>query len=342
MDELRKHKNSDTFKWVLTLIAFLLVGATIAGMLLGFLTPKTRTEEPIKQEQQESNIDSGGYATEFINTQNVRLFSASPMMYSQRTGTATKEIYANVQPSTATNKNVSWSVSWAEENALTVSEYVTVAEKGDGTNYAVITCYQPFEGDIKVTVTTEQGGYTADCIVRFVGVPTDIAIDTNVSNDGTTYNFGLNGTYTLNVTPTNPFNSLGEDYKNLEVTLWCTGSVTKGTYTYDYWEETWSWENEETVALNNMLDKFVTFEYNNGVITLNTGAKQLDEEYYEKYTNIDGGRTRYYSNKIKEMTEDCKIGMTIKEPTSGVVKVITINLDKTIVSSVSTSESVLF
>ena len=32
-NELNKHKSSDKIKWWLTLIAFLLVGATIAGML---------------------------------------------------------------------------------------------------------------------------------------------------------------------------------------------------------------------------------------------------------------------------------------------------------------------
>ena len=50
-NELNKHKSSDKIKWVLTLIAFLLVGATLAGILLGYLTPKVRTEEPVQQEE---------------------------------------------------------------------------------------------------------------------------------------------------------------------------------------------------------------------------------------------------------------------------------------------------
>ncbi|MBO5067621.1 MAG: hypothetical protein II988_04215 [Clostridia bacterium] len=339
-NELNKHKSSDKIKWVLTLIAFFLVGATLAGILLGYLTPKVRTEEPVKQEQ-EASVNNGGFDTEFVNTKGVKLFSLTAMTYSQTTNTATKTIYAQVLPSTAENKNVSWSVKWESENTEDVSNYVTVSPNADNQTYADVTCYAPFDGNIIVTVTTEEGGYTADCIVTFVGVPTEITIDTIVANDGTNYTLGLNGSYAFNVAAINPFNQLGDDYKTLEVSLWCTGSVTKGTYSYDYWAETWSWENEETVALNTMLDKFVTVEYSNGVATITTGGKQIDE-YYEKYTNIDGGRTRYYSDKVKEITEDCKIGLTVKEPTSGVVKVIYLNLDKTAVASVNVTGNLLF
>jgi hypothetical protein len=57
MDELRRHKNSDTFKWVLTFLAFVVVAITIAGMLLGYITPKTPVEkEPTQQEQEMDSI----------------------------------------------------------------------------------------------------------------------------------------------------------------------------------------------------------------------------------------------------------------------------------------------
>ena len=45
---------------------------------------------------------------------------------------------------------------------------------------------------------------------------------------------------------------------------------------------------------------------------------------------------------VKEITEDCKIGLTVKEPTSGVVKVIYLNLDKTAVASVNVTGNLLF
>lgn len=344
-NELKEHKTSDKIKWWLTLIAFILVGATLAGMLLGYLTPRTRTEEPIKQEQ-EASVNNGGYETEFVNTEFVRLYSASPMMYSRQTATATKKVYATVMPETATNKKVSWSVKWATENEEPISNYVTVAPETEGSATADITCYSPFEGDVIVTVTTQEGGYTANCIVRYVGLPTEISIETTISNDGETYKLGLGGNYTMNIAPINPFNQLGEDYQNLEVTLFGNGSLTLGTYNFNYGtgqtEGTWDWENVQTVSLDSILDKFITMSYENGVVTLSTGKKELNEEYYEKYTSTDGGRTKYYTNKVKEINTDCSFGLTIKEPTSGLVKVIKLELDKTIVASVNTNEMVLF
>ena len=340
-NELNKHKNSDKVKWWITLIAFLLMGVTIGGMLLGFIKPM---EQPIKkpvQQEQEASAENGGYKTEFVNTKGIKLFSATPMTYSKTTGTATKKIYASVQPVTASNRDVFWTIDWEGENSELVTNYVTVTPTADNQLTADVTCYAPFEGNIIITVTTLEGNYSAQCIVNFVGQPTEISIDTIVANDGTNYTLGLNGTFILNVEATNVFGQLGDDYKNLEVTLWCLGTVTKGTYTYDYWEQTWSWENEETVALNTMLDKFVVIEYYDGVVTLSIGNKEI-AEYYEKYTNIDGGRTRYYSNKFKEVSEDCKIGLTLKEPNSGLTKVIYLNLDKTAVSSVNVTPSLSF
>lgn len=340
-NELNKHKNSDKLKWWLTLIAFLLMGVTIGGMLLGYIKPMEQpVNEPVQQEQ-EVSAESGGYNTEFVNTNGIKLFSATPMKYSRTTGTATKQIYATIQPATASNKDVSWTIDWETQKEQLVTDYVTVEPTLSNPLIADVTCYAPFDGNIVITVTTLEGNYSAQCIVAFVGQPTEILIDTIVANDGTNYNLGLNGTFTLNVEATNPFGQIGADYSELEVTLWCSGSVTKGTYTYDYWEQTWSWENEETVALNTLLDRFIVIEYNDGVITLSTGNKEI-AEYYEKYTNIDGGRTRYYSNKIKEVGEDCKIGLTIREPNSGLNKIIYLNLDKTAVSNVSVTPEVLF
>ena len=340
-NELNKHKNSDKLKWLITLIAFLLMGVTIGGMLLGYIKPMEQpVKEPVQQEQ-EASAESGGYNTEFVNTNGIKLFSATPMKYSRTTGTATKQIYATIQPATASNKDVSWTIDWETQKEELVTDYVTVEPTLSNPLIADVTCYAPFDGNIVITVTTLEGNYSAQCLVTFVGQPTEILIDTIVSNDGTNYNLGLNGTFTLNVEATNPFGQVGADYSELEVTLWCSGSVTKGTYTYDYWEQTWSWEDEETVALNTLLDRFIVIEYNDGVITLSTGNKEI-AEYYDKYTNIDGGRTRYYSDKIKEVGEGCKIGLTIREPNSGLNKIIYLNLDKTAVSNVDVTPELKF
>ena len=80
-NELQQHKKSDSVKWILTLVAFLLVGVTLGGILLGVFTPKTTEKESVQQEQ-EASINNGGYVTDFINTEGISLFSVTPMTYS--------------------------------------------------------------------------------------------------------------------------------------------------------------------------------------------------------------------------------------------------------------------
>lgn len=48
-NELYEHKRSDTIKWVLTLLAFILVGVMLAGIILGWFDKK---EEPPAEEEQ--------------------------------------------------------------------------------------------------------------------------------------------------------------------------------------------------------------------------------------------------------------------------------------------------
>ena len=76
-NELNRHKTSDKVKWWLTLIAFLLMGVTMVGMLLGYNKPMETPKEPTKQEQ-EASVDNGGYVTETISSTGLSLFSATP------------------------------------------------------------------------------------------------------------------------------------------------------------------------------------------------------------------------------------------------------------------------
>ena len=74
---------------------------------------------------------------------------------------------------------------------------------------------------------------------------------------------------------------------------------------------------------------------------LSTGKHEI-VEYYEDYTNIDGGRTRYYTGKVKEASADCEILLTITEPTTGLVKKLYLMLDKTAVCAVNVPNNLVF
>ena len=82
-------------------------------------------------------------------------------------------IQASIKPDNATNKNVSWSVSFvnpssAWANGKTVTDYVTVTPQSTGSNIATVECLKPFGEQIKITVTSESNvNAKAECIVDF-------------------------------------------------------------------------------------------------------------------------------------------------------------------------------
>ena len=338
-NELQQHKKSDSVKWILTLVAFLLVGVTLGGILLGVFTPKTTEKESVQQEQ-EASINNGGYVTDFINTEGISLFSVTPMTYSTTSGTASQEIYAAVRPATAVNKNITWSVAWKEEKAEDVSQYITVTPSSEE-NQATVTCYKPFEGDIVITATTEEGGFTAQCVVQFLGYPSGLSVETNAYFDGEKYLLGAGGDFTFNVAPYNAFNQLGEQYKNLEVIFSFYGTFTADTYNYNYSTQTWSWAgNEKTISLDSIKDKIMTPTYADGCITIST--KQAVEDYYDQFEYMDGGRTRYYTDKFKEANSECYMLVTITQPESYFVKQLKVVVDNTRVANIDMMQTMIF
>ena len=85
---------------------------------------------------------------------------------------------ATVLPESAENKDVSWTVNWEDTSRTEiVSSYVMLTTNENGGNVATITCVKPFTGNIVITVTTMEGGFTASCICKYVGLPSEIDVD---------------------------------------------------------------------------------------------------------------------------------------------------------------------
>lgn len=243
-NELRNHKKSDATKWWLTLIAFLLMGAMMVGMLTGLITPMQKEDKDSTTAQQTEMPEVyEGFTTRFVNTQNVMLRAETPVTYAANGAYVEKTLTATVLPATATNKKVDWTVAWGSGQTGTVTDYVTVTPTSDGSTTASVKCYQAFTGNIVVTVTTRESGYTAECIVTFQGVPSDIAVsgDIGQSGDGVYY-LGVGGTYTYDVDLTNIFGAVGDGYFDaLTVTLGAVGSVVLGDCEYHVSSDAWEW-----------------------------------------------------------------------------------------------------
>lgn len=85
---------------------------------------------------------------------------------------------ATVLPESAENRDVYWAVKWEDTSRTEiVSSYVMLTTNETGGNVATITCVKPFTGNIVITVTTMEGGFTASCICKYVGLPSEIDVD---------------------------------------------------------------------------------------------------------------------------------------------------------------------
>ena len=170
--------------------------------------------------------------------------SVSPMTVSVTNNKTTlkQTLVATIQPATTENKEVDWTVAWADNTgAGDVSDYITVTPESDGSTTATVTCYQPFTGDIVITVITRDGGFTARCLCNYVGKPTSLAIEptgaTMVSDSD--WNIRVaevksGNTYLFDLLPSNVFGSTGSTFiPDYDISIQAHGGIDTHQKNYD-------------------------------------------------------------------------------------------------------------
>ncbi len=170
-NELQQHKKSDTVKWILTLIAFILVGVLLLGVILGWFEKK----EPVKEAQfgggmEVAEVQSNGVSllSARIAVEDYEEYGISPLAENAYTLTAT------VTPADAENKKVDWTIafknassSWA--TGKTVTDYVTVTPSADGSLTAVVENVAAFGEQIIVKCTScDNTSAFATCAVEYL------------------------------------------------------------------------------------------------------------------------------------------------------------------------------
>lgn len=285
----------------------------------------------------EKNTPTAGndFSAEMHNTQYVKLAMSTATVLAAD-NSVSKTLTATVLPETAENKKVDWSVEWDNtENTTDVTEYVTVTPSADGSTTATVTCYKAFTGNIIITVTTRENGYSATCVVSFIGIPTEIALNGSLSPSAGEYNVGIGETYTFDVTLTNPFNQVGSQFNNITCGVNGVGSVVLG-YMEHYNSsgiDKWYDESDETVTLDSLKENFITISYSAGKLSITT-IKSI-ESYYSSVQRMDGGRTRAYHDKFRSYVDDCYFKVWIKEITSGLTKEFNVRFDDAVVTGVN-------
>lgn len=195
-NELYEHKRLDTIKWILTLLAFILVGVMLAGVILGWFDKKDEPPAEEEQTEQAAVTDGDGNAMDedIVYPMPAKMFFSAASFteplaqFGEPSGTTVTpdtdvtsqnsvevRIEATVTPANATNREVDFSVAWgdgAQRAAEPVTDYVTVTPESDGSRIATVVCKKGFGDDtILITVTTRDGGFQATCTVTFEGMP---------------------------------------------------------------------------------------------------------------------------------------------------------------------------
>lgn len=316
--------------------AVIAVIAVFSFALAGCSLENGATDNVSKQE----NI-TNYFSAEIVTTENVLLSMSSPMA---GPGTSvSRTLAATVLPATATNKAVDWHCERVDSsNTANVSDYVTVTPESNGSTTATVTCYQAFTGNVIITVTTRESGYSATCVVSFIGVPTDIGISGSISPTGGEYKLGIGDAYEFTVTITNPFNSVGNQFNNITCGVNGVGSVVLGYMEHYNTSNTDRWfdEQNKTVSLNSLKDNFISVSYSGNNLTITT-IKSI-ESYYLRTERLDSGRTRGYVDKFRSFVDDCYFKVWIKENTSGLTKEYIIRFDESIVTGISVDSGEIF
>ncbi len=156
--------------------------------------------------------------------------------------TLKQTLTATIQPTTTENKEVDWTVAWADSSGVgDVTDYITVTPESDGSTTATVTCYQPFTGDIIITVITRDGGFTARCICNYVGKPTSLAIEptgATTINDSA-WNIRVaevksGNTYYFDLLPSNAFGSVGSTFTpDYDISIQTHGGIDTHQKNYD-------------------------------------------------------------------------------------------------------------
>ena len=174
-NELYEHKRSDTVKWVLTLIAFIVVGIMLAGIICGWFEKEDAEEE-----------QAGVPAYSFIvgNGEGNRM-SLTSVRNSAVTGESVT-ITATVEPDNeAENTGVDWTATWKNAESVwasgkSVSDYVTLTPGGEdyaASKSVTLENLQPFGEQIIIKATArDDPGITATCTADYAQKPVNFSL----------------------------------------------------------------------------------------------------------------------------------------------------------------------
>ena len=160
-NELYEHKMTDKVKWIITAAMLLLITIVLVGVCVKVFWQEPRVDDEQLPDNEthvllsSARIEPETYAENGIDPRAVTAYT----------------ITATVQPDSADNKAVSWSIAWQNPNSgwasgKNISDYITLSSTT--ANPLTVTCKQAFGAQAIVTCTSQDNSeLTASCTVDY-------------------------------------------------------------------------------------------------------------------------------------------------------------------------------
>lgn len=296
-----------------TLIVIVLIAATVA---IGFFSSGFRNwtkeewqnvwdetfEDPTPEQDGESVTDENGNELDqtAVNPMPSRLNITSSALALANGDHVEISIYATVRPSSAQNKSVDWSIKWEDGSTTDIDQYLTITPTYDGSNVISVKCYKPFTKDAIITVTTRDGGYTDECVVSFIGIPSSMEISTSATKNGDYYSLGTSNNYTFEISLDNIFESVGIT-PNYSIQTGASGSLYFCTRLETY-SGTTSFSDVTLKSINEMKDKFFSASVSGNTLSITVKDKVLSSYYSSSSYDSSMRNYTYYDSYLPYST----------------------------------------
>ena len=380
-NELYAHKRSDTVKWVISFFLILVLLVGMVGTWVVLLREDEGKTPPAEEEQTEqaAATDGEGNAMDAdmvypmpakmsFNAQTFAQFGepGSAAVTSEKSVEVRIEAY--VIPENANNREVDFSVAWgegAQHSAEPVTDYVTVTPESDGSRIATVSCKKAFGDDtIVITVTTRDGGFTANCTVTFEGTPNSLKFvyDDREYSSTEEITVQANAEYSVKLQLVGEFGEAGEKFGDFEVvSVTMQGKfnvkrrgINNGATLYEDTividlEDPYYYAYDITSGGNGSKVTFTASQFMECSIegdTLKINALRSETSFsYPSMPPRTGTRVTYespyYDPRGGGEPSDCRMCVLVKDKVSGVEGLIYIDIEGTAVSGVSLSETEL-
>ncbi|MBQ3572392.1 MAG: hypothetical protein IJA15_06165 [Clostridia bacterium] len=300
--ELMRHKSSDSVKWWLTLIAFVIIGIMLTGIIVGWFN-NTSEEKESEEATVIETVNTVHPMPKFMTFTSNSLLNA----VSANANSVDVTIQATVKPFNASNQKVDFSVAWKDAPTYgkeKVSDYVTVTQASDGATTATVSCFKAFGNDtIELKVTTRDGGFTDTCIIKYKGTALSLEVESNelVLSESTEreeyYEIGTNKTYNFDIVMDNAFSSVGT--YDLAVEVSAVGLLYFGDGSVDPWSGMFNFSEFRELELSHFVDSFITSASIEGTtLKITTGEKCVEEFYEESVTDEELLATNYKNRYV--------------------------------------------